>query len=628
MAETPDTNEGTPAPAEFSSPIVEAIRKPIPGSSPCGADVTYDEDFQKNKAEIDRLGTVSAKIDQERAAEDARQLRGMTGKQLRELDKTRGQGDEKSFVAGGGGTDTDLVVSLATRILGEKSKDLRVASYLCFALWRGNTFAGLQEGMVGITVLIREFWEGMFPAKSRMAARKNAIEFLTSKLADDLERAQVGAQDREPLENAKKSIDDLKPLLAERFGENAPSLAGVSAGLDACIRKLPKHVSAAQSAPAAGGDTSGASGQTTSLPAAGAGVGEIKTATDAFDAVKKIAVFLRGQDRKNPQGYRLLRVMRWDALAAEPPNEQGKTKIPPPTAQRLVFLNGLLTSSQWDKLIDEGETSFPQPPFHFWLDLQRLVVTAMEAAGGFEQAAQAILVEVAMLVQRVPKLPTMAFNDGSPFASPVTQDWIQERALAVLGGGGESETQSGVGRDDVMFGQQFAEARAIVGKGDLAGALAYLQFTAALDAAGRSRFRLRHLMANLCLRSNQPAIARPILEDLDREIDLVRLSAWEPALALAVYTDLYKCYGALAGDGSPAQRQTLRDAADQMFQKICRVDANHALSIMGQKAKTKLPAGRSGRPTGDQEGHGGPDGNAAPVAEAGDEGETSGDNAG
>jgi len=38
--------------------------------------VTYDDDFLKVKGEIDKLETVSAKIDQEKALDDARQLKG------------------------------------------------------------------------------------------------------------------------------------------------------------------------------------------------------------------------------------------------------------------------------------------------------------------------------------------------------------------------------------------------------------------------------------------------------------------------------------------------------------------------------------------------------------------------
>ena len=51
------------------APSVEAARRPIPGSNPCGQDVSYDDDYLAIKAEIDKLGIVGGRVDQERAAE-------------------------------------------------------------------------------------------------------------------------------------------------------------------------------------------------------------------------------------------------------------------------------------------------------------------------------------------------------------------------------------------------------------------------------------------------------------------------------------------------------------------------------------------------------------------------------
>ena len=113
VQEAPTTEQVQETNKVALSPLVEAVRRPIPGEKPCGVDVTYNDDFLKLKAEIDKIGTVSAKVDQEKAVADAKQLKGLTGKQLREQDKLREKGDaseSKGFVSEAGGFNYYMII--------------------------------------------------------------------------------------------------------------------------------------------------------------------------------------------------------------------------------------------------------------------------------------------------------------------------------------------------------------------------------------------------------------------------------------------------------------------------------------------------------------------------------------
>jgi len=127
----------------------------------------------------------------------------MTSKQLREMDSQRakGQGTEsKSITSSPTGVDFSFIIDKASDVLTQKSKDLRVASYLCLALWRRDGFQGLEQGLAAVLILVRTFWEGMFPAKARIVARKNTIDFLTQRLSDGLREAGL----RQPIENRSR----------------------------------------------------------------------------------------------------------------------------------------------------------------------------------------------------------------------------------------------------------------------------------------------------------------------------------------------------------------------------------------------------------------------------------------
>ncbi len=141
------------------------MRRPIPGDNPCGKDISYEDDFLAIKAEIDKLGTVGGQIDQERASE-LRQMMDATRGTVRKADRTEAekQLDQRgSVVKQGAGPDYQLIRQTASRVLSEKSKDIRVASYLCFALWQQESFAGLAEGLSAIEILVRDFWDGLLP---------------------------------------------------------------------------------------------------------------------------------------------------------------------------------------------------------------------------------------------------------------------------------------------------------------------------------------------------------------------------------------------------------------------------------------------------------------------------------
>lgn len=100
-------------------------------------------------------------------------------------------------------------------------------------------------------------------------------------------------------------------------------------------------------------------------------------------------------------------------------------------------------------------------------------------------------------------------------------------------------------------------------------------------------------MATLCLRGNQPALARPILEGLQQEIDRYALETWEPSLALEVWQNLHKCYESLASGPPGPARQAFLEGSQRVFEKICRVDVRHALSMTGVTAKRKPPAAQA-----------------------------------
>jgi len=95
---------------------LEAVLAPIDGGA--GADISYDEGFEKVKSEVEKMTSMS-----------------------------------------GGKTDWNVIIATSEELLGEKGKDFRVALYYAAARVNTEGVAGLLAGFVVLSELITNFWE-------------------------------------------------------------------------------------------------------------------------------------------------------------------------------------------------------------------------------------------------------------------------------------------------------------------------------------------------------------------------------------------------------------------------------------------------------------------------------------
>lgn len=517
------------------STLPELVREPIRPDAPTGDDVAYDDAFLALKTQIDILG-------------------------------------------GAGGTvDYGEIIGLATQILTESSKDLATACYLSVGLADQKGVEGVAEAIETVVALCDAFWDDLYPIARRMRARRNVLQFLVERSADHIKRAELTQNDRPAVVRISEATEVLGAFVTEKMGDDAPALGTLRRELKEALRKLPEptpepgptpDAPPGEAAPTAADGTPGAAPSTTPRPASGAPVasGPVESPKEAYRALVQTAGALRGLEPLSAVALGVTRAVRWGALAGPPPAEGGTTKIPPPPEARRTFLLGL--AGQPDVLAREGEVSFQQPPFQFWLDLQRLQAGALGALGAPARPALAALEAAAgALHRRVPGLAALRFSDGTPFADRMTQEWLAELAAAGdESGGGASSTSD----DEVL-----AEAKAAAGAGELPAALALLEGPA---SSARQRFARRLLAAELCLGAN-PGVAAPLLDALAAEAEAHALDAWEPALALDVARLRHAAHAALAKTTKGPAQQAHATAAVEAHATVCRLGPARALGL-------------------------------------------------
>lgn len=640
-----------PVPQVDLDTYVDDVSAPIHGpdgdGTAVGSSAAYDDDFLAVKSRIDGLGTLSGRIDQEKALSE-----------------------DDSLYEEEAATDFAFIASTGHRILVETSKDLRIACYVALALYHTHGLKGMATGIAGLEALIDTYWDNLFPPAKRMRGRGAALNFLMQRLTDALDAAQPPeASDRAPLERTIETISELAPTLMDRMGEHAPVTSKLKRRLKALLKEAPapepetdpasetadtpatgdpEPTPAEPEASGGGADAGGAeptrseataseaasetasastaspsgaspsrassaSAPDTPRPDASHGDGAVPpsgatptaaetdaapdlatgaSTQEAEQAIVRAAGILRDADPTDPRPYQLLRTMRWAAFRAAPQNDGGRTRIQPPRAQRLDFLRGLSDDAP-DALVAQAEDAFQQPPFHFWLDLQRLLVQGMERSDAdYAAARRVVLVETALLVDRVPDLLALTFADGTPFADDVTRAWVETTAEDVLAGGGDA-----AGRDAVDEAR--SEAKRRLGAEGLDAALDALAAVPSGRPSQRTQFRIRLATAQTCLQGGRPGMARPMLDALVDAGTRADLARWEPGLMAEVWEALYRCLCRLhsdadapradasdadasgAGDRDEAtdERQALHRRAREAYERVCALDPSRALTL-------------------------------------------------
>ena len=418
------------------------------------------------------------------------------------------------------------------------------------------------ESILGYSKLVMEHWEDIHP--KRPTARANALKWLNGERNLSLLAGVGGGGTYETLLAASDILNELRTFCDQKFSDSPPSFAGFAKLVKEFAEKnKPKPVEeVSASAPAA---------------ASGPAQGPIASIDDAFMAIQNGAFFLQEADKTGSLAYRLTRMLKWEPLREAIPNDAGKTMIPAPYSATLEAYRNLFQNAQWPDLAKNGEEAFSADGFIFWFDLQRYICTALIGLGPeYAPCAKAIRLELALLLSRLPTLSALTYDDGTPFADSMTQEWIQSDVLSALGGGGGGPAPI---KKKGEVGEEQKQAGILLGEGKLEAALQVIRVGLANDSSEKNNFDRKLIMADLLFKGNKPHVSRSILEDLKTSIERYSLMRWDPELCISVYHLSQKVYLALMAAADEGMKPALWEKALEMHTQISKLDPVLAISV-------------------------------------------------
>jgi type VI secretion system protein ImpA len=606
-------------------PLRDDLLNPIPGDNPSGTNLRYAPVFDK--------------IKEARRQDD---------------DAPQGEWQRERKVA-----DYKQVIKLAGEALATQSKDLQLAVWLAEAHLHQEGFPGLRQGLELLRGLLETFWDTLYPEieDGDLELRSAPIEWAGTRLDDPLRKAPLtrggfsyykfkesravgseedaseSSQKREAREAAiadgkvtleefdkdaaatttaqyeawvaaldasLETVDSLRTLCDERFGNYAPSFTPLNTALEE-VRNAVKQI--LNKRPDRQGDAS--SGEETEPEAEAESYAVEESASDAATAARParkkkvvtgldpedmddvalrltaVARFLRQQDASSPGAYLLLRGFRWGELRGygESPDP---TVLVPPSSETRQNIRRLSIEANWGEVLEAAETAMSEPCGRAWLDLQRYVVKAADE-WGYGNISKAVISELRALLRDFPDLPQWTLMDDTPTANAETQAWIRDYVLDAATPAGSSMPAS-----DHSFDEPVEETTTANGQpappdtytlamdaarsGRAADAIQLLAEDIPRQQSGRARFQRKLQLAQICMMTGHEALAQPILEELANSIESHRLEEWEASDVVAhPLAMLYRCLNKM--DGDPAVKQKL-------YSRISRLDPVQALECV------------------------------------------------
>ncbi|MCO8170775.1 type VI secretion system protein TssA [Pseudomonas sp. 21LCFQ02] len=456
-----------------------------------------------------------------------------------------------------------LVLERSEALLRNQSKDLRVAVWLTWALYQRESFVGLLAGIGMLEQLCSRHWASVHPLKPR--TRCAAINWLLNRLDPLLgDKIAVGEQ-LELFRRLLTLLEALDRLFSEQLGTAAPLLLPLCRRLAAMIQRAQDNRPAVGVVEAVTTQVRQAASQWLAPSA------EVSSHKQAQQSLRNL------QEQAGPlcrwwlqskacdfRAVHLSRSLLWLPVQTLPERNGEVTAVRGLAAEQLADYHKRFADGGYADLLIDLEHSLSQAPF--WLDGQRMVWQCLEQLNA-DLAMRAVELHLALLLQRLPALAQLRFQDGRPFVDPATSLWItqyvavhlQQAPLATVVEPAEADLRP-------AWEPALETAVTRLAKDGLKVAGQPLKAGLTGATCGRERFFWQLSLARLCFAAQQYELARIQLEGLDQLLLQAQQAGWEPQLQLQVLHLLHNCCERLP------QNNAVRERKEEIFRRLCHLD--------------------------------------------------------
>ncbi|MGB8317104.1 MAG: TssA family type VI secretion system protein, partial [Ignavibacteriaceae bacterium] len=411
-------------------------------------------------------------------------------------------------------------IELSENILTEKSKDIKVAVWLCFAFYRAENIKGFKKGLILILHLLKKFGNDLYP--SNQVHKSKSIQFIsTGRVVKLIEKEEINKSNASDIKESGQILNEIIDECEKLFADNKPSF-------DSLLNVIKPHIASAEILLRPSEIKKPVSSASVGQPVKPASVNApaqevvLSSEKDAVAQLRKIITFFFEYEEEGtkkqrvPENYfvfGLSRQMQWANLI-RPVDNGGVTLIEGPNKIIQGLIKDWYSNGNFDMLIARIESEFikENSPFRYWFDAQKYLIDSLEKKGeNYKAAAGDIKLHLAVLLKKIPDLPELKFKDKqTPFAEPDTINWLNNDVKTVLsadGSGGKSIMPPVMGEDYEQLNKEYE----IISKDlpeNFEKNLMKMQTAINSDDRKKGKFLRRLNLANYCFKLKEYNLAR------------------------------------------------------------------------------------------------------------------------
>ncbi|WP_122672499.1 type VI secretion system protein TssA [Pseudomonas viridiflava] len=450
------------------------------------------------------------------------------------------------------------------KILRDQSRDLRVACWLTWALYKDEAFPGLLAGIGMLRYLCEHHWPELYPAKHR--TRIAALAWIVPRLEKTLIDEVSIKQQITLFQLLSEHLEALDEVLRRRLGEGAPLILPIRRQL---VRMLQTASQNERKPMTIAAQVKEVATQLFSHSSVDNDKDARKALSTQQDITQSLCAWWLKQKATDVRALRLNRTVLWLMIDAAPAcNAERITSLRGLSVDRVSDYKLRFEKGTYADLIVDMELSVARSPY--WFDGQRMVWESLQALDA-ELSMREVEIQFALFLQRIPGVAELRFHDGVPFADDATQGWISTYVMPHV-----LPAQSDLALDNT--GDQPAwnivlnEMIQRLHKDGLKSAVKELARHLSSAKGERERFFWQFSIARICHRAKKYELARVQLELLDQQLERRGLECWESEAFLEVSRLLYSCHEKIPPD------RVSRVSKDEIYRRLCQYDFEAVLN--------------------------------------------------
>ncbi|MZI93098.1 type VI secretion system protein TssA [Vibrio sp. CAIM 722] len=399
------------------------------------------------------------------------------------------------------------------KLLGEKSKDIKLLVYLLQCLHNDPTPSRFKASFDVMSDFMENFWEDSFPAPGKRGnlPRRKFFSQMAQRFALVLEKLEFNRYDSTAREALLQSVATWEKNI-ESHGLTSDVVESVVLKIQNELRRVEERQKVEQDKPAQAQESEARpTTTTTSL--------SVDNSSDkaAKQTLLKVSEFLAEQEYGIALSVRLRRYAVWGSITSLPDHKaDGETMLRGMQQDRVKDYQDQMRHPDlalWRKV----EQSLTMAPY--WFDGHLMSYQIAESLGKKEWC-QAIIEETEQFLTRLPSLYDLKFKGGEPFVSEEVKEWLASKP-------GQAATQSGGGGD---WQEKRKEAFNVAKEGGIAVALSMLNDGLVSAVEPRDKFYWRLLSADLMQANHLDAMAKEQYQTLHNQVTTMSVTEWEPSL--------------------------------------------------------------------------------------------------